>query len=85
MSETVAFGWRERLHTVYLCLQPRERPAVELLLRRAVGEAVCDLYVREELEHAALHGQFVQVRVEQGRDALGRVRDCRGHVVFVVV
>ena len=35
--------------------------AAKFLIRGAIGEAVGDWYLREVLENAALHGQFVQV------------------------
>jgi hypothetical protein len=47
--------------TVDLGLQPAESRAVELLVWRAIGETVCYGDVWEELEHATLHGKFVEV------------------------
>jgi hypothetical protein len=57
--------------TVDLRLQPAKGGAVELLVGGAVGEAVGDGDVGEELEDAALHGQLVEVGVQEGHDALG--------------
>jgi hypothetical protein len=68
-------------HTVDLRLEPLEGRAVELLVWGAVGEAVCNCDVREELQYAALHGQLVQVGIQEGEDALGQVDRRHGHSV----
>jgi hypothetical protein len=51
------------LRTVHLGLEPSESGTVELLIWRAVCEAVCDLNIREVFEDAALHSQLVEVPV----------------------
>lgn len=56
-----------------LRLEPLEGCAIELLIRSAVREAICDGYIGEELEYATLHSQLVQVGIQEGEDALGQL------------
>ena len=51
----------------------------------AVGEGVFHFDGREELEDGALHGEFVEVGVEEGEDAFGGGGGGVGHAGRLVV
>lgn len=57
-----------------LVLQPAERSPGELLVRGSVGEGISNWDILEALEDSALHGQFVEIRVEEGDDPFGEGR-----------
>jgi hypothetical protein len=67
------------LFTVDLRLKPPESGAVEFLVGRTVGEAICDGHIGEKLEYATLHSQLVEICVQERKDALGQVGGVASH------
>ena len=84
----------QRHHTCYLLLQPVECSTSESHIRGSVGESVCDLCIRLVLgqymsvrvltnirnvfENGALHCQLVQIRIQEGEDALRQLLETCG-------
>ena len=65
---------KNKKHTIDLDLKPAEGGSGKLLLGGSVVKGVCDLDIRKVPEDSALHGQLVQVGVEEGDDSLGKGR-----------
>lgn len=60
--------------TIDLSLEPFESCSGELLFRRAIVESVGDSDLGEVFKDGALHGQFVEIGIEEGDDPLGERR-----------
>jgi len=80
----IAQGARLRELTIDLDLKPLEGSSRKLLLRSSVIESISHLHICEILQDCTLHGQLVEVGVEEGDDPFrkrGRTIEVHGDVM----